>query len=225
MAVAIPVRSRKQSERFAATLNSPPLTWIRHSLAFRNGITPGSSRCTRAPSDKRFQRAARAQGETHGSHHAARGRADHPRKRERAETRSRQDSATPVRRASAPRAPRSSVVEAKPKPSPRRGRSWAAQPRREARRGLRRRAPAYERVPPRSTEISTHVYDRVWMHAPNLIGTAVVVPHDDRHPVLHGIHRCIRYADDSVRSNIVQIITRSSGSIVPYPIKRNFWDV
>ena len=33
----------------AATLNSPPLTWILHTQALRNGIMPGSSRWTSAP--------------------------------------------------------------------------------------------------------------------------------------------------------------------------------
>src|SRR6266508_2894141 len=49
----MPVRSRKQSARLAATLNSPPLTWIWHSVALRNGTRPGSRRCTRAPSDRK----------------------------------------------------------------------------------------------------------------------------------------------------------------------------
>src|SRR5437867_7103071 len=45
----MPVCSPKQSARLAATLNSPPLTWIRHSFALRKGMTPGSRRWTRAP--------------------------------------------------------------------------------------------------------------------------------------------------------------------------------
>ena len=44
IAVAIAVRMPKQSARFAAQLNSPPLTWIAHEPAFRNGTAPGSSR-------------------------------------------------------------------------------------------------------------------------------------------------------------------------------------
>ena len=50
MAVAMAVRFKKQFERLAATLNSPPLIWIWHSVALRNGTTPGSRRCTIAPS-------------------------------------------------------------------------------------------------------------------------------------------------------------------------------
>src|SRR5579864_805071 len=49
MAVRIP----KQSARLAATLNSPPLTWIWHSVALRKGMTPGSRRWTNAPSETR----------------------------------------------------------------------------------------------------------------------------------------------------------------------------
>src|SRR5258708_35237563 len=49
MAEATPVLRPKQSERLAATLNSPPLTWIWHSVALRKGMIPGSSRCTTAP--------------------------------------------------------------------------------------------------------------------------------------------------------------------------------
>ena len=44
IAVAMPVRRPKQSARLAATLNSPPLTWIVQVSALRNGTTPGSSR-------------------------------------------------------------------------------------------------------------------------------------------------------------------------------------
>src|SRR5512134_858520 len=47
----MPVLSPKQSARLAAQLNSPPLTWILHSVALRKGIIPGSRRCTKAPSD------------------------------------------------------------------------------------------------------------------------------------------------------------------------------
>src|ERR1700687_4833571 len=49
MADAMPVRSRKQSESAAATLYSPPETWISKERALRNGTTPGSRRCTMAP--------------------------------------------------------------------------------------------------------------------------------------------------------------------------------
>src|SRR5437868_15167568 len=49
MAVAMPVRRRKQSDRLAATLYSPPETWISTDRALRKGITPGSSRWTTAP--------------------------------------------------------------------------------------------------------------------------------------------------------------------------------
>src|SRR3954463_6006973 len=53
MAEATPVFSRKQSARFAATLNSPPLTWILHSVALRKGMMPGSRRWIRAPRDRK----------------------------------------------------------------------------------------------------------------------------------------------------------------------------
>src|ERR1017187_24514 len=53
MALATPVFRPKQSARLAAQLNSPPLTWILHSVALRNGIIPGSRRCTSAPSDRK----------------------------------------------------------------------------------------------------------------------------------------------------------------------------
>src|SRR3954454_6166145 len=53
MAVAMPVFSPKQSARLAATLYSPPETWISTERAFRNGSTPGSSRVTTAPSESR----------------------------------------------------------------------------------------------------------------------------------------------------------------------------
>src|SRR5450755_4255489 len=53
MALATPVFRPKQSARFAAQLNSPPLTWILHSVALRNGMMPGSRRCIRAPSDRK----------------------------------------------------------------------------------------------------------------------------------------------------------------------------
>src|SRR5579863_5963137 len=58
MAVAIAVRMPKQSERFAATLNSPPLTWMAHWVALRKGIVPGSRRCTMAPSERRSNSAS-----------------------------------------------------------------------------------------------------------------------------------------------------------------------
>src|SRR5437870_5377941 len=53
MAEAIPVLSWKQSERLAAALNSPPLTWIWHSVALRKGMTPGSSRWMSAPRERK----------------------------------------------------------------------------------------------------------------------------------------------------------------------------
>src|ERR1035438_5063235 len=53
IALAIPVFSPKQSARFAAQLNSPPLTWILHSVALRNGMIPGSRRWISAPSDRK----------------------------------------------------------------------------------------------------------------------------------------------------------------------------
>ena len=53
IAEAMPVFMRKQSDRLAATLNSPPLTWMLHSVALRNGMMPGSSLCTSAPSETR----------------------------------------------------------------------------------------------------------------------------------------------------------------------------
>src|SRR5579859_4540367 len=58
IAVAIPVRMRKQSARFAAQLNSPPLTWTEHDEAFRNGTTPGSRRWTSAPSARKSSAAS-----------------------------------------------------------------------------------------------------------------------------------------------------------------------
>src|SRR5579864_3422596 len=51
MAVAIPVFILKQSDRFAAQLNSPPLTWISQCVALRKGMMPGSRRWTSAPSE------------------------------------------------------------------------------------------------------------------------------------------------------------------------------
>src|SRR5579872_900632 len=53
IAEARPVRSPKQSARLAAQLYSPPLTWIWHWVAFRNGTAPGSKRCTSAPSARK----------------------------------------------------------------------------------------------------------------------------------------------------------------------------
>src|SRR6516162_4175353 len=49
----MPVFRPKQSARFAAQLNSPPLTWMWHSVALRNGMIPGSRRCIRAPRDRK----------------------------------------------------------------------------------------------------------------------------------------------------------------------------
>src|SRR2546430_136141 len=49
MAVAMPVRSRKQSDSPAATLYSPPETWTSKDRALRKGTTPGSRRWTSAP--------------------------------------------------------------------------------------------------------------------------------------------------------------------------------
>src|ERR1700731_4066309 len=49
IADAMPVRRPKQSDRPAATLYSPPETWISTERALRKGITPGSSRVTSAP--------------------------------------------------------------------------------------------------------------------------------------------------------------------------------
>src|SRR4030042_1490958 len=49
----MPVFSPKESARLAAQLTSPPLTWMRHSFALRNGSIPGSNRCTNAPSDRK----------------------------------------------------------------------------------------------------------------------------------------------------------------------------
>src|SRR5512143_1685031 len=53
MADATPVLRPKQSARLAAQLYSPPLTWIWHSVALRNGTTPGSSRWMSAPSERK----------------------------------------------------------------------------------------------------------------------------------------------------------------------------
>src|SRR5947207_7683718 len=53
MAVATAVLRPKQSERLAATLYSPPETWTSQVRALRNGMTPGSSRWTSAPSESR----------------------------------------------------------------------------------------------------------------------------------------------------------------------------
>jgi hypothetical protein len=49
----MPVLSRKQSERLAETLNSPPLTWMSQCEALRNGMMPGSRRWTSAPRDRK----------------------------------------------------------------------------------------------------------------------------------------------------------------------------
>src|ERR1019366_6518211 len=53
MAEATAVRRPKQSERLAATLNSPPETWILHSVALRKGMIPGSRRWTSAPRERK----------------------------------------------------------------------------------------------------------------------------------------------------------------------------
>src|SRR5436305_12580465 len=53
MAVATAVRMPKQSDRLAATLYSPPETWTSKDRALRNGMTPGSSRWTSAPTESR----------------------------------------------------------------------------------------------------------------------------------------------------------------------------
>ena len=58
MAVAMPVFMPKQSDRLAAQLNSPPLTWIWNSVAFRNGMIPGSRRFTNAPTETKSSAAS-----------------------------------------------------------------------------------------------------------------------------------------------------------------------
>ena len=50
---ATPVFRPKQSARLAATLYSPPETWMSSERALRNGITPGSRRWTRAPRERK----------------------------------------------------------------------------------------------------------------------------------------------------------------------------
>src|SRR3954471_6880428 len=45
----MPVFRRKQSDRLAAQLNSPPLTWMDRLCALWNGTTPGSRRWISAP--------------------------------------------------------------------------------------------------------------------------------------------------------------------------------
>ncbi len=47
----MPVLRPKQSARFAAQLNSPPLTWIVQFVALRNGMMPGIE-----PVDERAER-------------------------------------------------------------------------------------------------------------------------------------------------------------------------
>src|SRR5437764_51536 len=64
MAVATAVLRPKQSERLAATLYSPPETWTSKVRALRNGMTPGSSRWTRAPSESRSSRQPTVPGGT-----------------------------------------------------------------------------------------------------------------------------------------------------------------
>ncbi len=54
----MPVFMRKQSARFAAQLNSPPLTWIAHSVALRKGMMPGSRRWMSAPTDTKSRAAS-----------------------------------------------------------------------------------------------------------------------------------------------------------------------
>src|SRR5687768_2524103 len=53
IAEATAVRRPKQSERLAATLYSPPETWISRFFALRKGRMPGSRRWTSAPSERR----------------------------------------------------------------------------------------------------------------------------------------------------------------------------
>src|SRR5436305_11618781 len=53
MAVAMAVRRPKASERLAATLYSPPETWMSRVRALRNGMTPGSRRWTSAPRERK----------------------------------------------------------------------------------------------------------------------------------------------------------------------------
>src|ERR1051325_6353922 len=53
MAVATPVFRPKQSLKLAATLYSPPETWMSSFRALRNGMIPGSRRWTRAPRDRK----------------------------------------------------------------------------------------------------------------------------------------------------------------------------
>src|SRR6185312_13215596 len=53
MAVAMAVRRPKQSARLAATLYSPPETCTSNERALRNGTTPGSSRWTSAPRERK----------------------------------------------------------------------------------------------------------------------------------------------------------------------------
>src|SRR5258706_11059200 len=47
------VRRPKASERLAATLYSPPETWISKVRALRKGMMPGSRRWTSAPRERR----------------------------------------------------------------------------------------------------------------------------------------------------------------------------
>src|SRR6266702_1989258 len=58
MALAMAVLMPKQSARLAATLNSPPLTWILQSVALRKGMMPGSRRWTSAPSERKSRSAS-----------------------------------------------------------------------------------------------------------------------------------------------------------------------
>ena len=53
----MPVLRRKQSERFAETLNSPPLTWMSQCVALRNGMMPGSRRLHERAEREKIERA------------------------------------------------------------------------------------------------------------------------------------------------------------------------
>ena len=66
MAVAIPVVMRKQSARFAATLNSPPLTWMRHSRRLAEGDRAGIEPMDQGAEGQEVQGAAGADGQGGG---------------------------------------------------------------------------------------------------------------------------------------------------------------
>ena len=53
LGVRAPVVFYNRCNEAAAQLNSPPLTWILHSVALRNGMIPGSRRWISAPSDRK----------------------------------------------------------------------------------------------------------------------------------------------------------------------------